>query len=210
MNMKKGQGRGLTRDIIISCALTIVEKHGLQAFSARKLASALGCEAMSLYYHFPNMDALLDAIVDTLLVGQHIGQNQGQSSAKDLMQAAIAYLSIAEQNPHAFQLVATRRWQTPNALAAVYSMVSAFASLGFSADQAIGKSRILAAYLNGAGTALAAWRKSDGKVSDEVRAALPCVPPDSLQADTVRTDLLFGLDMIISALTKKEGAPASS
>lgn len=209
MNMKRRMGRGLTRDIIVNCAITVIEEQGLQAFSARKLASALDCEAMSLYHHFPNMDALLDAIVDALLVGQHIDRKEGQSSAKDLMQAAMVYLSIAEQNPHAFQLVATRRWQTPNALAAVHSMVSAFASLGFPADQALCKSRILAAYLNGAGTALAAWRKSDGKVSDEVLAALRDVPPGSLQADTVRADLLIGLDLIVSALTKEESAPAS-
>jgi AcrR family transcriptional regulator len=210
MNVTKGTGRGLTPELIASSALRIIEEQGLSALSARKVAAALGCEAMSLYHHFANMNALLDAVVDTLLAGLGTDRGSAQSTPSVLMEQAMAYLTIAEQNPHAFQLVATRRWRTPNALAAARSMVSAFVSLGYSADHSLRQTRILAAYLNGAGMALAAWRKSDGQIGDEVATALRDVTASHFEAHTVRTDLLLGLELLVAELMSNQepAAPA--
>ncbi|HSQ21464.1 MAG TPA: helix-turn-helix domain-containing protein, partial [Coriobacteriia bacterium] len=44
----------LTRDEILAAALVIVDEGGPDALSMRKLASALGVEAMTLYHHFTN------------------------------------------------------------------------------------------------------------------------------------------------------------
>lgn len=192
---------GLSPDMIVRSALSIIEDQGLAALSARRLAATLNCEAMSLYHHFPNMEAVLDGVVDVLLAGQRITGTDPQSAEAALIEAAIGYLGIADRTPHAFQLVATRRWHTPNALRAVQSMVGAFATLGFPADQSLGKSRILASYLNGAGLALAAWRKSDGQPLGDVSVALQDVGTESLRAHSVRTDLENGVALIVRTLT---------
>lgn len=197
-------GLGLTQDGIVRSALTLIEAHGFSALSTRKLATVLGCEAMSLYYHFPNIDALQDAIVDALLAGLRVNGYEAPSPETNLRYAGMAYLKIADLYPHAFQLVATRRWHTPNALAASRSMVDAFVAIGLSPNQALGRARILGAYLNGAGMALSAWHKSDGKISAEVADELSEVSTERLQADSVRADLVVGLELLVKRLTAKQ------
>jgi AcrR family transcriptional regulator len=59
----------LTRDRVVQAALTLADADGLESLSMRRLGSTLGVEAMSLYHHVPNKDALLDAMVDAI-VGQ--------------------------------------------------------------------------------------------------------------------------------------------
>ena len=57
----------LTRDRILDAALSLVDEHGLEALSMRKLGAALGVEAMSLYNHVDNKDDVLDGIFDLVL-----------------------------------------------------------------------------------------------------------------------------------------------
>ena len=61
----------LTRESILGKALELADLEGLQALSMRRLAHALGVEAMSLYHHFANKDRLLDGMID--LVFAEIG-----------------------------------------------------------------------------------------------------------------------------------------
>jgi AcrR family transcriptional regulator len=44
----------------------LADTEGIQALTMRRLAAALGVEAMSLYYHLPAKEALLDGVVDTV------------------------------------------------------------------------------------------------------------------------------------------------
>ncbi|MGZ4706218.1 MAG: TetR/AcrR family transcriptional regulator [Acidimicrobiales bacterium] len=57
----------LSRDRIILAAVAIVDEHGLEALSMRKLGAALGVEAMSLYNHVANKDDVLDGVLDHVL-----------------------------------------------------------------------------------------------------------------------------------------------
>ena len=57
----------LTRDGAVRAALEIVDREGLPALTMRRLGRELGVEAMSIYHHIANKDALLDALVDELL-----------------------------------------------------------------------------------------------------------------------------------------------
>ena len=54
----------LSRDRIISVAVELVDRNGLDALSMRKLGAALGVEAMSLYNHVENKDDVLDGMLD--------------------------------------------------------------------------------------------------------------------------------------------------
>lgn len=50
---------GLSRDVVIDAALTLLRHEGVAAFSVRKLATALGVDTMAVYRHVRNKDALL-------------------------------------------------------------------------------------------------------------------------------------------------------
>src|SRR5438445_60428 len=55
------------RERPVEAAVGLIAGEGLDALSMRRLGSALGVEAMSLYRHFPAKTALLDAVVARLL-----------------------------------------------------------------------------------------------------------------------------------------------
>ncbi len=54
----------LTRERVLRAAVALADGHGLDWLSMRKLGQALGVEAMSLYHHVANKEALLDALAD--------------------------------------------------------------------------------------------------------------------------------------------------
>jgi len=60
----------LTKPEIFSAALAIVDAEGIDALTMRRLARDLGVEAMSLYHHVPNKEALLDGVVELALTAQ--------------------------------------------------------------------------------------------------------------------------------------------
>lgn len=57
----------LSRERVLDAAMEVTDAEGLAALTMRRLATALGVEAMSLYHHVPNKEALLDGLVETVL-----------------------------------------------------------------------------------------------------------------------------------------------
>ncbi len=65
----------LTRDRVLQTAVDLADTGGISALTIRRLAEQLGVEAMSLYYHVANKEAILDGVVD--LVFREIEQVVG-------------------------------------------------------------------------------------------------------------------------------------
>src|SRR3989442_13967025 len=61
------RGTALSRELIAAAAMALVDREGLAALSTRRLGEELGCEAMSIYHHFPSKAHLMDALVDLML-----------------------------------------------------------------------------------------------------------------------------------------------
>jgi AcrR family transcriptional regulator len=57
----------LTHGAIVDEALALLDAEGLEGFSMRKLAARLGVEAMSIYHHLPNRQAILVAVADRIV-----------------------------------------------------------------------------------------------------------------------------------------------
>ena len=57
----------LTSERIRTCGLEIIDSHGLEALSMRRLADALGVRAASLYNHVATKDALLHEIANGVM-----------------------------------------------------------------------------------------------------------------------------------------------
>ncbi|WP_395244157.1 TetR/AcrR family transcriptional regulator C-terminal domain-containing protein [Agromyces sp. MMS24-K17] len=56
----------LSRDLVLQAALRLADDDGIDALTMRALAERLGVEAMSIYYHLPNKDAILDGLVEAV------------------------------------------------------------------------------------------------------------------------------------------------
>lgn len=54
----------LTRERVVEAGLALADDRGLAGVTMRALGESLGVEAMSLYHHVANKEALLDAMVD--------------------------------------------------------------------------------------------------------------------------------------------------
>jgi AcrR family transcriptional regulator len=57
----------LTRERVLDAAFAIADADGMEALSMRRLGQALGVEAMSLYHHVANKNALVTAMVDRVV-----------------------------------------------------------------------------------------------------------------------------------------------
>ncbi|MEM7562401.1 MAG: TetR/AcrR family transcriptional regulator [Pseudomonadota bacterium] len=57
----------LTRDRIISTAITLLDRGGQKNFSMRKLAAEFGVDPMAIYYHIPSRAALMSHVVDAVV-----------------------------------------------------------------------------------------------------------------------------------------------
>lgn len=66
MPSRTAQRARLSRDQVLHTALQLADRDGLDALTMRAIAEELGVEAMSLYYHLPNKNAILDGAVEVV------------------------------------------------------------------------------------------------------------------------------------------------
>jgi AcrR family transcriptional regulator len=59
-----GRGAGLTREAIVATALELMDRHGVEWLTMRRLADHIGVRAGALYWHFSNKDELCQAVVE--------------------------------------------------------------------------------------------------------------------------------------------------
>lgn len=201
LRRKRRASTPLDRDRIGRAALARIEAGGLAALSMRALAADLGCEAMSLYHHVDGIEGVLDAVVDDLFDTLLRSPAPGPEARRSLAAFAGAYLALADSFPHAFPLLATRLLHTPRALAAVGRVLGLLQELGLTQRAALRQARVLAAYLNGAGLALAAWRLApgDGPKSNQSASRDPRLVDlaGAVNLAAVRADLEAGIAQLL-------------
>jgi AcrR family transcriptional regulator len=56
----------LTRERVLRAAVALADERGIEALTMRNLGQALGVEAMSLYNHVANKEAVLDGVVEVV------------------------------------------------------------------------------------------------------------------------------------------------
>ena len=98
--------KGISRDRVLEAAVAFADQHGLDALSMRKLGEALGVEAMSLYNHVANKEALLDGMVD--LVFAEIDLPAGHDWKKALRRRAVSMREALTRHRWAIGLMESR------------------------------------------------------------------------------------------------------
>ena len=197
-----GRRQALSAARITAVAFALVDAEGVAALSMRRLATELGCQAMSLYHHVENLDALLDRLVDELLGRCHRPASGAPVSRDSLLSMAQDFLRLALDHPRVFQMVVARPWVGQQALTLAMTLVQQFQQLGLDPRAALAAARILGAYLNGAGTALAGWQLRPAAPAANLLDAAPEVVwlQQQSQATAVRADIDVGLKLLIDAL----------
>jgi len=144
-----GPSPGLTREGIVQAALALVAADGLAGLSTRKLGQRLGCEAMSIYHHFPSKQHLLDAMVDAS-VGALEWPDAALPAAEQLRQTMHAYRRMAHRQPALFPLLALHRLNTPTGVRFIERILGLVRKLVPDAEKAARHFRTIGYFLVGA------------------------------------------------------------
>ncbi|HET9931638.1 MAG TPA: TetR family transcriptional regulator [Polyangiaceae bacterium] len=163
----------LSRDVIAERALEVIDAHGLEELSTRKLARTLGVEAMTLYHHFPTKAALLDAVAEKL-TEMIAPPKLGTDALDTFISGAHGLYAVAVEHPRAFSLLATRRANTPAMLAFYDALLAPLLAAGYSPKDAALIFRATGYFTLGAGLARVAT------FAEEIEGARPL--PESAEA----------------------------
>jgi len=133
-----------------SAALDLIERDGLEAFSIRRLAEVLGCQAMSLYHHYPSKAHLMDAMLDRVICSVEFPpsdlpwQERLSMVARDFRRLAMAHRNF-------FPFMVTHRMNTLAGLGWLNQAIGVFRDGGFDDETSARLFRVFGYYLMGAG-----------------------------------------------------------
>jgi len=123
----------LTRDRVLSTAVALADREGIEALSMRRLAQALDVVPMALYRHVANKDELLDALVD-VVIGEIDPPLDGADWKTALRTRILSARRALLRHPWASRLMESRNTPTPVVLGYMDSMIGMFRTGGFSLD----------------------------------------------------------------------------
>ena len=148
-----GDGK-ITRELVLTTALGIIDRDGADALSMRRLGAALDRDPMILYRHAPGKAALLDGVVETVLAQLSVDSADPDWTAQ-LRTVARAYRALALAHPNVVPLLVTRPLATPLALRPrgtlrpLEAILGLLTGAGFSGPQALHVYRAFFGFLNG-------------------------------------------------------------
>lgn len=140
--------RPLNRDLILDGAEYLIEHHGAEALSMRRLGSQLGVEGMAIYHHFANRDALLDELGDRLLAPlQQLELSDDWREA--CRRFATALREVAVARPATFKLLGLRPLDSPASLRPVERLLRVLVRHRFEPQHALAVYRATVSYARG-------------------------------------------------------------
>lgn len=132
----------LSRELVLSTALEIVDAEGADALTMRGLARELGCNAMALYRYAESRDALLDGVVESVME-QLVSAPTTGNWATELRRMAHDFRKLALAHPRMVPLLVTRPLATPlgmrplGTLRPLEMLLGLLIDAGFSASDAL-------------------------------------------------------------------------
>lgn len=139
----------LSAERIELAALELIEAEGLEGFSTRKLATALSCEAMSIYHYFPSKGHLMDALIDHVVAEIPPMPPKSLPWIEQLRRLGYNLRSAFTRRPRLFLFVGTHRMNTPRALAFLEQSVRFFEDSGMPHEVAVRTFRAVSYFIMG-------------------------------------------------------------
>lgn len=221
VNMSTGSGvpatdrEPVTEERIIRAALHIADVEGLDALSMRRLGTELGVEAMALYNHVANKDAILDGLIE-VVVGEIAVPDPGEDWRHAMTRRALSAREVFRRHPWAMGLVESRSQNSsPQRLRYYDAVLGALRAAGFDNRLAVRAFSILDGYifgkilqeLNLAFDDDASLQEVGADLLDQMAAEYPHLTAATSDAMAGGYDheeeFLFGLELIIDALDQR-------
>lgn len=129
----------LSKGRVLDAAVKLADDAGIESVTMRKLAAAVGVEAMSLYYHVANKEELLDGMVDVIL--GEIEDNCGGFAVPDgvgwktaLRKRILTARAVMLRHPWAPAILETRTTMSPRMVRYFDTLLGIMVQGGFSYD----------------------------------------------------------------------------
>jgi AcrR family transcriptional regulator len=207
----------ITRDVVLTTALEIIDRDGVDGLSMRRLARRLDCDPMTIYRHAPNKAALLDAVAETVLAQLKVDASD-RDWVGQLRSVARGYRRLALAHPGVEPLLVTRTLATPLArrprgiLRPLEDVLTLLTRAGFSGTDALHIYQALFGFLHGHMlNELQELIENPDETDDLLRLGLQRLPIGEfpllrslapvLASYDGATELERGLDVLLSGLT---------
>ena len=124
---------GLNRDRVLSVAIQIADKNGIESLTMRNLADKLGVEAMTLYHYVANKDEILNHILD-LVVSEFEAPSEKGRWDQAVRASAVSAHHVLLRHPWACSLMMSPSRIGPARLRYMESLLGRLRGAGFSAE----------------------------------------------------------------------------
>ena len=138
----------LSRQRVIEAAVAVADERGVTAVSMRKVAERLGVEAMSLYHHVANKDAILDGIVDAVFDEIELPE-PGLDWRTAMRRRATSARDALSRHSWALGLIESRRNTGPATLRHHDAVIGSLRAAGFSIADAVHAVSVIDSYVYG-------------------------------------------------------------
>jgi AcrR family transcriptional regulator len=185
----------LNQERILTAALHLVDAHGVEALSMRRLAAALGVDPMAIYRHLPDKRAVLAGVVRMVFAEFRVPNLPGESWQPRVRAFAAAYRALARAHPNLIFYVVTDVESGIDAvLAANEVLYGALADAGLAPPAVVRTADLVVDFLNGFALAESSGRLGQPGERQALQARLDDLPTG--QYPTLRT--------IFAALTEAD------
>ena len=141
-------GKSLTPDAVAQAAASLIDAEGMEELTMHRLGQVLGVEAMALYNHFDDKEAIIDAVVSLTLDRIPAPPTKGtwRNRVKGVCRA---FRESAHQHPNLFFLAFSRPILPTAALPVVEGLLGAFSEAGLSPEAQVSAFHTTHVYVRG-------------------------------------------------------------
>ncbi|GAA1855060.1 TetR/AcrR family transcriptional regulator [Asanoa iriomotensis] len=166
----------LTRERIVTAAVSLLDAQGVDGLTMRRLAEALGVTATALYWHVRTKDDVLDLAVDEVF-GEVVLPPVVGFWREDVLALTRGWRAAMLRHPWAAGLIG-RPMLGPNVLARTEFLQAALVRGGFGGVELAVVTRLVANFVIGAAVTEATWRQvSDAEAARRHIEADPSAYP---------------------------------
>jgi AcrR family transcriptional regulator len=203
----------LSRERILRTALALADAGDIEAISMRKIALALGVQAMSLYNHVANKDDILDGIVD-LVIGEIEVPDLTVDWKEAMRRRSISAHKVLLRHPWAAIVIMARVNVGPASLRYIDATIGCLVNAGFSWVNADRAWNAIDSHIYGFTLQALKFPFQPEEYPEAAKGGLPFIPADQypyMNALTIQVInreydgiccFEFGLEMILEGLDR--------
>ncbi|MDW5322435.1 TetR/AcrR family transcriptional regulator [Plantactinospora sp. KLBMP9567] len=134
---------------MLDAAIRVADRGGVPAITMRRVAQELGVEAMSLYHHVPNKDAILDGVVDVVFAAITLPSAECGDWRPAIRARAASARAVLSRHSWALGLMDSRRNPGPATLRHHDAVLGVLRQAGFTLPMAAHAVSLIDSYISG-------------------------------------------------------------